>query len=178
MIRRPVIGVMGSGNAAWADLAEPLAKWIAEQGFHLLTGGGGGVMAAASAAFCNVPGRTGVCIGVVPTELDGAGIYIAKPGYPNPAVELPIVAPLGSFAGSDPQQVSRNHINVLTSTVVVALPGGKGTRNEVELASRYRKPVILFGPGEQFAAFPAALPRTEDLAEVARFILTRVASGV
>ena len=40
-----MIGVMGSSREEHAELAVPLGRWIAEQGFDLLTGGGGGVMA-------------------------------------------------------------------------------------------------------------------------------------
>lgn len=42
------------------------------------------------------------------------------------------------------EALSRNHINILTSDVVVALPGGPGTASEVRLALHYGKPVVLF----------------------------------
>jgi len=35
---RKVVGVMGSGSAEHEDLAEPLGVWLAQSGFHLLTG--------------------------------------------------------------------------------------------------------------------------------------------
>jgi len=66
---------------------------------------------------------------------------------PNPWVEVPIRThlPLSGVDGTDPR--SRNHINVLTADVVVALPGGDGTRSEVRLALRYGRPVVAFlGP--------------------------------
>ena len=50
--RLPIVGVMGSGSHPHADLAEPLGRWLAAQGVHLLTGGGAGVMEAVSRAFC------------------------------------------------------------------------------------------------------------------------------
>ena len=37
---------------------------------------------------------------------------------------------------------SRNHINILTSDLVILLPGGEGTASEAELAVRYNKSVI------------------------------------
>ena len=52
---RPVIGVLGSSMMRHEQLAEPLGTWIAQKGFHLLTGGGGGVMAAVCQAFVAVP---------------------------------------------------------------------------------------------------------------------------
>jgi predicted Rossmann-fold nucleotide-binding protein len=39
---------------------------------------------------------------------------------------------------------SRNHINVLTPDVIVALPGGSGTASEVKLALLYDKPLVAF----------------------------------
>ena len=40
--------------------------------------------------------------------------------------------------------MSRNHLNVLTADAVVALPGGAGTRSEVELALEYRRPLMCW----------------------------------
>ena len=47
---------------------------------------------------------------------------------------------------------ARNVINVLSSRVVVACPGGAGTASEVALAVKCNRPVILFGfdPGNLF----------------------------
>lgn len=171
-MKRAVIGVMGSGVETWEDYVKPLAQWIADNDFHLLTGGGGGVMAVASASFSEAPNRKGgLCIGVVPTNLADNGLYVVKDGYPNRWVDLTIVSPLPSFSGKDPDEISRNHINILSSDVLIALPGSKGTRNEVDLSARFQKPIILYGPVASFAEFPAALPRTDSLAEVTHFIL-------
>ena len=46
------------------------------------------------------------------------------------------------LSGEDPS--SRNHINVLSSDLLIALPGGHGTASEVRLALRYRRPLIAF----------------------------------
>ena len=63
-----------------------------------------------------------------------------------------IVVPLGGDAGPD----SRNHLNVLTSTIVLALPGGEGTRSEIELAIAYGRPVAVHADwSSQFADLPA-----------------------
>lgn len=140
--RRPIVGVMGSGAERHERLAGPLGRWVAERGWHLLTGGGAGVMAAASEAFVGVADRAGLAIGILKGEPqpDGTVRRVA----PNPWVELPIRThlPLSGAAGTDAR--SRNHVNVLTADVVVALPGGEGTRSEVVLAVRYGTPVIAF----------------------------------
>ncbi len=163
------MGVLGSGREEHRELAEPLGRWIAEQGHDLLTGAGGGVMRAAAAAFVSVPDRRGVSIGVVPGSVDEAGHH-PKPGYPNPAIELAIYThlPLGGERGASPW--SRNHVNVLTAHALVALPGGAGTASEVELACRYGRPLILFGPEDAFAAHPGMLPRTCELRVVCGFL--------
>ena len=46
---------------------------------------------------------------------------------------------------------SRNHINVLSADVVVALRGGIGTKHEVKLARDYGKPVVDLHDLESFA---------------------------
>jgi len=139
--RIPVVGVMGSGSEPHEYLAVPLGRWLAARGVHPLTGGGGGVMRTVSAAFRAVPGRRGLVLGVLPGDpATGA----APPGYPNPAVELVLRThlPLSGREGTDAR--SRNHVNVLSADVVVALPGGYGTASEVALARRYGRPVTAF----------------------------------
>jgi uncharacterized protein (TIGR00725 family) len=165
---------MGSGKQPWTDLAAPLGRALALGGFHLLTGGGGGVMTSVSEAFCAVPQRAGRSIGIVPTEAQGdAGTFRPLPGYPNPFVEVPIVSPLPRhLPDAPPGTLSRNHINVLSSDVIVALPGNHGTRDEVGLAVHYGKPVILFGESEHFAQMPATLVRTVSLDTVMDFVRT------
>jgi uncharacterized protein (TIGR00725 family) len=165
---------MGSGVKEHRELAEPLGAWIAARGYHLLTGGGGGVMAAVTRAFHGVPGRRGLAVGILPGEADATG-YRPRPGYPNPWVELAIYThlPLSGERGTEP--MSRNHINVLSASAVIALPGGAGTRSEVELALRYRRPLIAFlGEAGHIDGLPGAIPRARTLAEVERFIVERV----
>src|SRR5690349_12237256 len=99
---RPLIGVMGSGTDEHAALAEPLGRWVAEQGYDLLTGGGAGVMAAACRGFAAVPDRRGVSVGVLP-----AG---PPPGYPNPWVDVAIRTHLPRRGKEGTDVLSRNHI--------------------------------------------------------------------
>lgn len=157
--RLPVVGVMGSGTRTHDGLAAPLGRGLARMGVHLLTGGGGGVMTAVSRAFARVEDRAGLVVGVLPggagdgsgsggesggTELGGP----SPPGYPNPWVELAIRTHLAARGTAGDTPGSRNHVNVLSSDVVVALPGGAGTASEVELALRYGRPLVVLGAAE------------------------------
>jgi uncharacterized protein (TIGR00725 family) len=163
---RPLVGVMGSGNDTHVELAEPLGRWIAEQGFDLLTGGGGGIMASVCRGFATTPNRRGLSIGVLP----------ARPpaGYPNEWVDIVIQTHLSARGPEGAGAHSRNHINVLSSSVIVVLPGKAGTRTEMELALYYRKPVIAYlGENGSIEGLKRnELPRiAKTQAEVEAFIL-------
>jgi predicted Rossmann-fold nucleotide-binding protein len=100
-------------------------------------------MAAVSKAFATAPGPRGVVIGIVPGDLDpSTGAYHPQRGYPNEWVELAIFThlPWSGVLGEDTR--SRNHLNVLSSDVIVVLPGGPGTAAEVALGQRYGKPLL------------------------------------
>ncbi|MEW6279827.1 MAG: DNA-binding protein, partial [Candidatus Eremiobacterota bacterium] len=148
-----IVGVMGSAKSA-PDWAEAFGAALAREGWHLLTGGGLGVMEAVSRGFVrsDFPGR-GVCLGILPEASDR---------YPNQWVEIPIRTPLGRFDPVDPERITRNHLNILTSTAVVALPGNQGTRNECELALGYGRPLLYLGPPAAFEGFPAS-PRVDTI---------------
>ncbi len=172
--RLPIVGVMGSGVEAHADRALRLGAWLAREGVHLLTGGGGGVMEAVSRAFFEVQDRVGRVIGVLPGSVRDASDP-RPPGYPNPWVEIPILThlPLSGTRGTDAQ--SRNHINVLSSRVIVALPGGPGTSSEVRLALRYGRPLVawLESRAEITDLHPEAEMRA-TLREVQEFVRARL----
>ncbi|MGB9793335.1 MAG: DNA-binding protein, partial [Thermacetogeniaceae bacterium] len=79
----------------------------------------------------------GLTVGILPDRHSGlASEYI----------DIPVVTGMGD---------ARNYINVLTSDVVIALPGGAGTVSEVALALKNRKTVILLGfdPGRLFDGY-------------------------
>lgn len=173
-LRRPVVGVMGSGSARHAQLAEPLGRALARLGVHLLTGGGAGVMESVSRAFSAVPGREGLVIGILPagdTRPDRAEADPGTPpGYPNPRVELAIRTHL-DYRGDDGSGLrSRNHINILSSDVVIALPGSSGTASEVELAIRYHRPLILLGDTTRAERIPGSVPTAETVDEAVEFV--------
>ncbi len=160
---------MGSGSESHLPLCAELGRWLAGRQVHLLTGGGAGVMAAVSRAFRLVPERKGLVLGILPCGDVEAGRPPA--GYPNASVEIAIAThlPHSGAAGIDP--LSRNHINVLTSDVIVALPGGAGTASEVALAVRYGRPIIVYLEcDEGMAEISDDVPSTTSLAELKRFV--------
>lgn len=126
MKRRLIIGVMGGGTASTenADMAYRLGCSIAKEGWILLNGGrSAGIMEASAKGAIDQGGLT---IGVVPDDNDR---QVSK------YIEIPILTGMGN---------ARNCINVLSSNVVVACPGGAGTVSEIALALKNRRPVILF----------------------------------
>lgn len=157
--RKKIVGVMGSGDDAHPEFSTVAGRTIARLGCHLLTGAGGGVMEAVSRAFSETTPREGTVIGVVRAKgdahfkpRDGQRIYTRR--ALNEFVEIPVFTHLPA---SSTEPLSRNHINVLTSDVVVVLPGGSGTRSEVELAAEYGwTPVLLFLGDQGVGGFTAA----------------------
>ncbi len=96
-------------------------------------------------AFCSVPTRRGLHLGIIPSA--SAQDRIGHPpdaNYPNPTVEVVIQTHLSARGLEGNRPLSRNHINVLTSDIVIALPGGPGTWSEMQLAFDYGRPLIAF----------------------------------
>ena len=167
--RLPIIGVMGSGSEPHARRAIPLGRWLAALGAHVLTGGGGGVMTSVSRAFFESPKRRGLVIGVLP------GGPADDTGYPNRWVELPLRTHLPLTGGQGMDAMSRNHINVLSSDVVVALPGGDGTSSEVRLAVAYGRPVVAYlDSRDQIPDLPVDVELGRDLEDVQSFVLAHL----
>jgi len=116
---------MGGGeivNAGDYEDARRLGGLIAKEGWILLNGGRASGIMEASARGAKENG--GLTVGILPgTDAGWASEYI----------DIPILTGIG-FA--------RNYINVLTSEVVVALPGRTGTISEIALALNIGKKVI------------------------------------
>jgi len=150
------ITVVGSGLDEHDDLARPLGELLARLGVNLVTGGGGGVMRSVSRAFTQAPRTSGICIGIIPCRSESERA-IPKDGYPNEFVELPIFThlPHSGLRGKD--DLSRNHINILSCAAIIALPGSHGTAAEVSLARDYGKPVLV-------------VSSLDELGEVERFV--------
>jgi len=125
--RRAIIGVMGGGEASpeTASLARALGQAIADEGWILLSGGrNAGVMTAVSQGAAE---SGGVVVGILPDrDLQRA----------SPHLTIPIRTGLGD---------GRNIINILSSDMVVALPGGAGTLSEISLALKNGKSLLLLG---------------------------------
>lgn len=137
---RTVIGVMGGGaaDAATCSRAREIGRLIAEEGWVLLNGGRDCGVMAASAEGAHSAG--GLVIGVLPGD-DWTGIA--------GGVDVPVLTGMGD---------ARNVINVLSSRVVIALPGGPGTVSEIAHALKAGRPVVCVGPapGGVFAEERAA----------------------
>ena len=154
--RKKVVGIMGGASVPEdvERLAERLGAEIAARGWALLTGGRpSGVMAAATRG---AAGAGGLVIGVLPGR---------DPDDCAPGVSVAIATGMGD---------ARNAVNVLSSDVVVALPGGAGTLSEVALAVKNGRPVVLVGfephPALRHAQRLGLLHRAGDAAEAIRIV--------
>ncbi len=165
---------MGASRDPHAERSRRVGTWIARAGYHLLTGGGPGVMAAVTEAFVGVPDRRGLAIGILPASrgrgIDGPAGR-PPPGYPNPWVELAIGTHLDSLGKRGGDERSRNHVNILSSDVVILLPGSAGTASEAKLAVRYGKPSIAYLDARaDLPDLPDAIPVEPDFARVEAFV--------
>lgn len=163
-----IIGVIGSHEDDWPSLSYPLGRLICDLGYHLLTGAGGGVMTKVAKAFTESEDRPGKCIGIYPVEKNPD--ISNKQIYPNPYIEIPIIVPLLPKADHHAMPYSRNLVNVMSSDIVIALPGLHGTKTEVSYAIQIQKPLVLFGPEGEFQGFPQDPARLREIDEVDRFI--------
>jgi predicted Rossmann-fold nucleotide-binding protein len=67
--------------------------------------------------------------------------------------------------------MSRNHINVLSADVLIALPGGEGTASELALARRYGRPAIAFVRSrDDIPEIPDGTPVTSEWDQVRDFV--------
>jgi predicted Rossmann-fold nucleotide-binding protein len=129
-------------------------------------------MAAVSESFYRTPNRRGLVIGILPLD---ESLEVPRDGYPNPWVEIPILThlPLGGDRGAEP--LSRNHINILTSDVIVALPGDAGTGSEVGLAVGYGRPLIAFVESDQeIPELPYDVSTSSSLEGVQTFVVAQL----
>jgi uncharacterized protein (TIGR00725 family) len=153
---------MGSGRTANVARARALGAWLADFDVHLLTGGGAGAMEAASEGFASVTDRAGLVIGVLPAK--GDDDPSPPRGYPNAYVELAIRTHLPLSGERGTELASRNHVNVLSSDLVIALPGSHGTRSEVVLAVQYGTPVVAYlDDRADIPELPETVPVVHDL---------------
>ncbi len=135
-MRRPIIGIVGAGEASERSLADArgLGWAVAQRGWIVLTGGrAAGVMAAACAGAKEVPGS--LTLGILPSDAGSVG----------PDVDIAVFTGLGD---------ARNVVNVLTSDAVVACGvEAAGTASEVAHALKAGKPIILLAAEEPVLTF-------------------------
>lgn len=127
-------------------------------------------MAAVTEAFVRVEQRRGLAIGILPAAPNGeAGA--APPGYPNPWVEIAVRTHLDQVGPDGGGQNSRNHLNVLSSSVVIVLPGAAGTASEARLALHYGRPCIAWlAERDEVPGLPAAIPAEPEFSTIERFV--------
>jgi predicted Rossmann-fold nucleotide-binding protein len=175
--RRSIVAVVGSGIVADPH-CDAVGRLVATLGCDLLTGGGRGVMEAVSRAFYETSPRRGIVIGVMPASVEGLEsledrtptevAYDLPKGYPNEWVELAIYTHLPDSGFEGTLRSSRNHINVLSSDAIVALPGREGTWAEMWLATQYGVPTVVYG--NHLQPVPQGLPHAKSIDEVRRFL--------
>lgn len=156
--KHPVIAVIGSGSDPHESLSRPLGNWLGRRDCDLINGGGEGVMAAVSRAFAEVEDRTGRVIGVIPAagpcdSTPARAAYSHPRGYPNAWIDIPIYTHLHQSGVAGKGIASRNSIIILTADIVVALPGGEGTRSEIQLALEYGKPLLILNSEQVWEEF-------------------------
>ena len=107
--------------------------------------------------------------------------------YPNAFVEIAIHTPLPPRAGEWRTTPARNHVNVFTADAAIALPGGAGTGNELDMLAEYRvtsgtplpeRRAILIGPANEFSAEHRAMFAHGATAEDAKRHLRRVLAAL
>ncbi len=121
-------------------------------------------------SFTSVTDRKGRAIGIIPYKLQDGKFVPQSDSYPNKFVEVAVATPLGVYDPKNPDGITRNHTNILTSDVVIILPGGKGTKNEADLALQFNRSAICYGPEKRFEHIDQRLRRTESLDEAINFV--------
>ena len=96
-------------------------------------------MVSTAKAFCTVKNRKGLVVGVIPSNSKCSSpaerrSYVAPITYPNPYTEITIRTHLHLSGVLGKNIASRNHIIILSADSINALPGGPGTKSEIELA--------------------------------------------
>ena len=126
-MKRIIIGVMGGAQFVHhqdEQYAYQIGAMIAQEGWVLLNGGrDAGVMEASAKG---AKDNDGITIGILPVDY---------PDWASQYIDIPIVTGMG---------MARNVINILSSDLIIALPGSAGTISEIALALKYGKEVILF----------------------------------
>jgi uncharacterized protein (TIGR00725 family) len=131
-VRRPIVAVIGSGDATdeMTATAKRVGEIVVESGARVLTGGRNGVMAAASEGAHSAPRyREGDVIGLLPTYSNEDA---------NPWVDVALPTGLGH---------ARNVLVVAGADVVVLVGGDVGAMSEAGLALSIDRPLVVVESG-------------------------------
>lgn len=157
----PVVGIVGSELHEYAHMTDSLARWIAVQGYNLLTFCAPGVAHAAARTYSLSPNRTGRSLGVeeLPISAD-------EPRSTAEYVEVAVRVPAPCRHCCD----RATTVFAATAHVVVVLPGA----NPRHLDALGAAPVIVWAdstgaPGPDSSVLKRAY-RVGKLAEVTRHI--------
>lgn len=157
--RRPIVGLTGGGDKLSPErikLAHDVGAMIGGLGANLLMSASYAVAQAAADGFASVPQPRGISFGDI--ARDPAGLLdkksCADDGTPFSSrfVELAMFTRVETL--DKPRTQERSRVNLLTCDAIVALPGGAGTRVDVDAAAREhaRPAIVLVGPAEEFGA--------------------------
>lgn len=130
-------------SVAVAREAYAVGALAAKHGFVVLTGGLSGVMERAAAGARAAGGLT---IGLLPGRDHADG---------NPSLEVVLPSGLG---------IARNCVVAAACDVMIALPGGTGTLEEMCFASDYGRTIISYGSWRVPGAVRVPLGRRHDVA--------------
>lgn len=158
----PVIGLIGSEVHEYAHMTDALARWIAAEGYNLLTFCAPGAAHAAARAFALSPVRTGRSLGV--DEQAGDEVRRPAPEYVEVAVRVP--PPCRACCAR------ATGIFTATAHVVIVLPGA----SERHLEALGRAPTIVWsdttghGPAGSEIHVLKHAHHASKLAEVTRYV--------
>lgn len=127
LIKKFIIGVMGGGqfvNPEDEKYAYQIGAMAAQEGCILLNGGRDSGVMEASAKGAKDHG--GITVGIIPGE---------NPEWASQYIDIPIITGMG---------MARNVINILSSDLIIALPGKAGTISEIAMALKNGKEIVLF----------------------------------
>ncbi len=150
-MRRLTCTIVGCGqsNVRWgpeiASLAFIAGQLATDAGYAVVTGGRGGVMQEAARG---AQSRGGFAIGILPSaEMHDGNAF------------LDIVIPSGIG-------YARNSITALAGDIMLALPGGQGTLQEMSFAFDYGRPVLSWDSWTIFPPEHVPLVARTDTARV------------
>ncbi|HEX4998105.1 MAG TPA: molybdenum cofactor carrier protein [Terriglobia bacterium] len=169
-LSRWTVGVMGSATESHDDDADAVGELLTRLEVNLLTGGGQGVMRSVARSFITHRRGAGISIGILPcaSETDRSA---PRAGYPNEYVELAVHTHLPRSGNEGTDDLSRNHINILSCAAIIALPGGAGTASELALAERYGKPAMAYSADPaRLSRLPASVARSNKIEQIEGFL--------